>query len=174
MCESIHRINIKYSSRNGRIPIINELLCKTSSVRRAGQLLFKNSHIFWASNEVTVAEIFLGVISCKSGIFWVLETLLSMETSNFFKPRPENLCSIIMENLAQNGQAFEFNWEKKQMLLLNHNCVCFLYLRFFRIMWIYTSNEYKNESFFFFFFFVKNIVSKVKTRKQDYHFNEWH
>ena len=44
-------LNIKYSSRNGCL------------------------------NEETVAEIFVGVISYKSGIFWVWATLLSMEIS---------------------------------------------------------------------------------------------
>ena len=74
-------LNIKYSSRNGRIPVINKLLCRTSSVRSAGQLLFKNLHIFWAPNEVMVAEIFVVLISYKSGIFWAWVTFFLMEIS---------------------------------------------------------------------------------------------
>ena len=55
--------------------------CCVDSVTRAGQLLFKNSHTFCAPNEVTVAEIFVGVTSCKSGILWVWPTLISMNNS---------------------------------------------------------------------------------------------
>ena len=49
-------------------------------------------------------------------------------------------------------------FEKKQMLLLNNSCLCFVYLKHFRI----TLNENKTEY----------TISKVKTRQDYYHYNE--
>ena len=57
------------------------------------------------------------------------------------------------------------------MFLLNHSCLCFLYLKYFRIVCEYLClMNIKTNTLFF----VKNTISKVNTTNQDYHYNEQH
>ena len=53
------------------------------------------------------------------------------------------------EKISEEWASFWKNFRKKEMLLLNHSYLCFLYLEHFRIVWIYALNEYKNEYIIF-------------------------
>ena len=53
------------------------------------------------------------------------------------------------EKRSAKWASFWINFWRKRMFLLKHSCLCFLYLKYFRIMWIYARNEYKNEYIIF-------------------------
>ena len=49
------------------------------------------------------------------------------------------------EKISAEWASFWIIFRKKTNFILNCSCVCFPYLKYFRILWIYASNECKNE-----------------------------